>query len=80
MQLWEYRTASLSSVLGFHSNKGWKLKAIDEQELPNWKNTDTYASIASFCNEMGRQGWELVSTVTFNDGIGLILSFKRPLE
>lgn len=78
MKQWEYRTATLYPVAGFASLKGWKLKEINEQKLPNWQETEKYISIETFCNQMGLQGWELVSSITGYRG--LILCFKRPRE
>jgi hypothetical protein len=38
MQQWEYRSAVLVGIPGsLTKNKGYKLREINEQELPNWK-------------------------------------------
>jgi len=75
MQQWEYHTVTLMPIAGLTKLKGWKLKQINEQELPNWKNAEMYSSTADFCNQMGLQGWELVSAVAYD---GLMFCFKRP--
>jgi hypothetical protein len=77
MQQWEYRTVTLHPITGFSRIKGWKLKEIGEQKLPNWQKTEKYTSVESFCNQMGLQGWELVSAgdITYT---GFLLCFKRP--
>jgi len=40
--------------------------------------------IESECNEMGQDGWELVSTITTNESIGatkwVVVTFRRPRE
>jgi hypothetical protein len=48
MQQWEYQTASLSPVIGFGKYKGWRLKAMNEQDLPDWKHTEKHVSVIHF--------------------------------
>lgn len=76
MQQWEYQTTTLFPVLGFTKIKGWKLRAINEDDLPNWKETERYSTVTIFCNKMGQQGWELVSVFNVPNA-GLVLYFKR---
>jgi hypothetical protein len=79
MKQWEYRSALLHAIPGsLTKNKGWKLRQIDEQELPNWKKTEIYTSVAAFCNQMGRQGWELISVNNHSTSMLAALYFKRP--
>jgi len=77
MQRWEYHTVQLV-VMGLTYSKGWKLKEINEQEQSDWKKTEAYSSVTDFCNQMGQQGWELMSAAYPNRAITpVILYFKR---
>jgi hypothetical protein len=76
MQRWEYRSAVLVGVpKNLTKNKGWRVREIDEQELPDWKKSELHSSVLAFCNQMGQQGWELIS---LNDARDIALYFKRP--
>jgi len=79
MQQWEYRIVRLYPVPGFSNIRGWRVREISGRIPSNWRKGEMYSSIESFCNQMGLQGWELVSAgnASYND---LLLSFKRPLE
>jgi hypothetical protein len=80
MQKWEYHTASLVPIIGGWSGKlkGWKLKAINDQDLPNWQKEEMFSSLIVFCNRMGQEGWEMISTGSAPNGF--LLFFKRPYE
>lgn len=82
MQKWEYRTATLLAIPSISGIvKGWRLRAINDQELPNWKKAEMYSTIAVFCNQMGQEGWELINTVSTGlSQFSLLLFFKRPCE
>ena len=64
MQQWEYRTARLTNA-AFRKLKGWQLMEINEQELPDWQDTEPYPSMVAFFNQMGLQGWELVCEMRY---------------
>lgn len=77
MQQWEYHNVYLSKVI-WGNSKGWRLWKIEEQEQPNWKKGKVYLSVTEFCNEMGQQGWELLSAAYPGKAvIYAILHFKR---
>ena len=47
MRQWVYRTLLLRPAsLNLARVKGWRLKEINEQEQPDWKQTELYTSIA----------------------------------
>lgn len=78
MQKWEYHTVGLMADMSFGGRvKSWKVHTINEEKVPNWYSAEGYSSLKVFCNQMGQEGWELVSTQPTN---GLLLFFKRPLE
>jgi hypothetical protein len=80
MPQWEYHSDLLVPVYPMMEFGGWKLKSVDEQEKTNWKKTEIYNSIAEFCNQIGKQGWELVSVVRVShSGKDTMLYFKRPV-
>lgn len=57
-------------ILKIKASKGWSGGNIDEEKM------------AQELNSLGRQGWELVSTIRNTDGFGyskLILTLKRIL-
>jgi hypothetical protein len=66
MPHWEYRTVLLYAFLHPHNHKSWRVKAINEQKIPNWEETKEYSSVADFCNQMGKQGWELITVHSEN--------------
>ena len=49
--------------VGLTRVNGWRLKEINEQEQPDWKKSEIYPSTVDFCNQMSREGWELISVV-----------------
>lgn len=80
MQQWEYRTATLVPF-GWGQATNWKLRQLDEQELRDWNFTEGYSSLLVFCNQMGFQGWELVSVTNSNSSSSgeRFFYFKRPI-
>jgi hypothetical protein len=79
MRRWEYHAVFLQAA---HSNlwwpRGWRLRQINEQEIPNWKETETFASVATYCNRMDEQGWDLIGTNYRDSSSSVSLLFKRP--
>jgi hypothetical protein len=80
MQKWEYMFITAESAGG-----EWRVRWMNHaQELQNWKKGP---SVATFVNQMGNDGWELVNShmiyqpsggfarPTFYD---YLLEFKRP--
>jgi hypothetical protein len=46
MQRWEYRFVILVGIpKNLTENKGWKVKEIDEQKLPDWKQSELHSSV-----------------------------------
>jgi hypothetical protein len=82
MQYWEYRTVYLQSrTASWPTNKGWRVAAINEQEQPNWRKSETYPSLAEFCNQMGQQHWEMISVAyPGRSPFEIVLYLKRPLQ
>lgn len=81
MQKWEYQTVSLMSEVSIGGRvKRWKLKTINEEDIPGWRKAEGYSSLMVFCNQMGQERWELVSTGPYIYNLGLLLFFKRPHE
>lgn len=79
MRQWEYRTFLLHSVnsdLLWYG--GWRLRQINEQEIPNWKKTEVFSSVAAYCNYMDEQGWELINADYHDARPNALLLFKRP--
>ena len=73
MQKWEYMF-----VVPEHERDYLRPRYVNGQELPNWKKGQT---IYEYMNQLGEQGWELVSapyTATTNTGTVPRLIFKRP--
>ena len=61
MAKWEYISIYVDSFpIGF-SGVGLKVRTINGQELPNWKEG---LSIYDHISQLGEQGWEMVSTPT----------------
>lgn len=80
MQKWEYHTVSLMAQGSFSGRiRSWKLRMINEEEVSNWRKAEGYSSLRVFCNQMGQEGWELISTGPPTTD-GLLLFFKRPHE
>jgi len=81
MSRWEYQTALLQPASGWSTHKGWRLREINRQEQPGWKQAEIYVSVAAFCNQMGQQDWELVSVTYPGDSVFEIeLYFKHLLQ
>lgn len=78
MQGWEYCSAELRSPGNVFYSRGWRLRAIDERELPKWRKTEVYVSVVAFCNYMDKYRWELISIDFFSTGAYALLLFKRP--
>ena len=77
MQQWEY------TIVNVNYSDGWKAKAVNGSEIPNWKNG---AHISVFLNQRGVEGWELISwtiletkgTSFYQDAERLHAVLKRP--
>jgi hypothetical protein len=68
MQQWEY----LFVQIAFDALSGSvKAKIANNKQLPNWRGNPSFAE---YCNQLGHQGWELVSTSMWGTYI-----FKRPV-
>lgn len=79
MQKWEYHTASLVADLNLLGRvKSWKIKTINDEIVTDWCQQKGYSSLKAFCDQMGKEGWELVSSNSYGEGI--LLFFKRPYE
>lgn len=74
MQKWEYffATAYLQGV----ASKRWEMSPTPNKKLNSWDE------IVTFINELGEEGWELVSTTSIvypeNNQVKYNFSFKRP--
>jgi hypothetical protein len=79
MQQWEYRSALMQGATSdWNRVRTWRLRRIDDQELPDWRKAEIYSSIIAFCNEMGEEGWELISMDGGSKNTSVELYFKRP--
>lgn len=56
---WEYRTLSLRDF------RGWRVRAMDDAELDDWKNGP---ELRDFLGELGRDGWELAAVLPASHG------------
>ena len=76
MQKWEYffATAYLKGI----SSQRWEMSPTPEKKLISWGEITTYI------NELGAEGWELVSTTSIvypeKNQVEYNFSFKRPKE
>lgn len=52
--VWEYRTLTLRDF------RGWRVRAMDDAELDDWKNGP---ELRRFLDELGRTGWELAAVL-----------------
>lgn len=81
MQKWEYHTVLLMLSMGISGRvKCWRLKAINEKNVPHWRKAEECSSLSVFCNQMGQEGWELASTERDKYNTDCLLFFKRQLE
>ncbi len=72
MQRWEYLV-----VRGEHGgfSRRFMPRYVNEQELKDWKKI----TMVSFLNQLGADGWELISTMGYLPGTNdNELCFKRP--
>ncbi len=75
MQAWEY----LLIVADLGELNTWRVWKVNDQEQPNWSRGP---SLADYMNDLGKQGWELVSAIYAGPDAGSFLGrlfFKRPL-
>lgn len=75
MQKWEYLFVGAEEA-----GRNIRPRYINDQEVPNWKKGQT---LFAYANEMGKQGWELVSAPYTGDhvyGTKPRLIFKRPIS
>ena len=80
MRRWEYHSTLLFTDGGSNPvwHGRWWLRLMNEQEIPNWKKTEPFASVATYCNFMDEQGWELID-VSYRDSSSCVsLLFRRP--
>ena len=80
MQKWEYLFVSCRYHKGRPvSNQDWKPWYVNGQELRDWQKQP---NISEYSNQLGAQGWELVSLMTGRNRLGdtdaYRLVFKRP--
>ena len=59
MQQWEHKI--LTGAYPCQSNGIHVVKYVDGEEIPNWKSRDW--KIPQALNELGKDGWELVSVM-----------------
>jgi hypothetical protein len=73
MQKWEYMTVRTDLATG-----KIKPRYLNDGEIPNWNFSQT--SMTQYANQLGEQGWELVSVSgsVVKEGIYYFYVFKRP--
>jgi hypothetical protein len=75
MQQWEY----LFLVCFQDPQLGWRPRYVNNQEIPNWRQG---ASVPIYVNQLGTEGWELVSVYyaepSADQSTNYRLFFKRP--
>lgn len=80
MTRWEYRFLQID----IHMSPVLKMARWGVQVPGEKKARDTMEGVEAYVNDLGREGWELVSTVNGTDDRGIItkavLFFKRPRE
>ncbi len=80
MQEYEYLHLTISYVTSHNPNTNMKVKAINGEEIPNWK---TDVNLPEKLNQLGSEGWELIDIVwrVINNKGGLLdplYILKRP--
>ncbi len=71
MQTWEYVVITCSQDFN-----NYRPTYYNNSELPNWKKNP---SMPDYLNDLGKEGWELVSTLPIGPQTGqLKLFLKRP--
>ena len=78
MRRGEYQSTLLDTDGNLRWSGKWWLRQINEQEIPHWKKAEPFPSIATYCNYMDEQGWELISISYPHSYPGASLLFKRP--
>lgn len=62
------------------SKKKWEYLVLKAEDLdPNWRRTNLRYVSANRLNELGQDGWEMVSAA-FDEGEILTAVFKRELD
>ncbi len=61
MSHWEYLFLELADASGYFGPRQWKAKYVNGQQLAFWKDGP---SIHEYCNQLGKQGWEIVAVNT----------------
>jgi hypothetical protein len=75
MQAWEYAVAFISANLPVHI-----MMSVPEPDLYIQPEGQGHKlKLIHLLNQMGREGWELVSALDGDDGL-TTMYFKRPLE
>ena len=78
MRRWEYQTTALYTDGNLRWPGKWWLRQMNEQEIPDWKKAEPFPSIATYCNYMDEQGWDLISINYRDPEAWALLLFKRP--
>jgi len=80
MQKWEYLTFTAAYAIGDYLGN---LKMFDNQEQPGWNNKNTAVGVRTVLNNLGEDGWELVTVMWRGTGgasTDPVYFFKRPIE
>lgn len=79
MAKWEYKFLQID----IHMSPVLKMARWGVQVPGEKKARNTMEGVEAYVNDLGKEGWELVSTVSGSDHSGIItkavLFFKRPL-
>jgi hypothetical protein len=78
MRRWEYQSILLYAESSLVWPGRWWLRQINEQEIPNWKKREPFASVVAYCNYMDEQGWDLIDASYRDSPSSVSLLFKRP--
>ena len=78
MRRWEYHSILLYTDGNLLWPGRWWRRQINGQEIPNWKKTEPFASVVTYCNYMDEQGWDLIGTSYQDSSSCVLLLFKRP--
>ncbi len=75
MQKWEYLVVQLNGSTGQFGGEKVFARYVNEQEIRDWKKSSLHALL----NQLGEDGWEMVSTTGYTAGGSInSLFFKRP--